>query len=137
MKKFYKSAICIVVCLSLICGSSLVSFAGSGTVSYSRYTITYTTSSSNIYMKATDCSDAYYKFKGSACCTAKNGNTIYRYDIEGGNGTHLSYCVIDNEGPRVGCTFTNDYSSYNSMGFQRTTNLNNGFTTLITFGYKI
>ena len=125
------------LCLTLAGGSSLISLAASGTVSYSRYTITYTTSSGNIYMKAADCSDAYYKFKGYACCTAKDGSAIYKYPIEGGNGTHLSYCVIDNQKPRVGCTFTNDYPAYNTMGFQRTTNLNNGFTTLITFGYKI
>ncbi len=139
MKKIAnKRVICAVLCIVMVLGMSMTSLAYGGSYTCGKHNIAYSTSSTNIYMVATQCSDAYYQFKGTACCTNKAGTAIYKWDIYGGNGVgKASNCEVYNQGPRSGCVFTNDMSSWNSMSLRRTTNLNNGFSSIYTFKYKI
>ena len=77
MKNNKKRIICIVLCLTLMFGSSLSAMAASGTVSYSKYSIKYNTSSTRIYMTTGNCNDAYYQLKGKRHCLNASCNNPF------------------------------------------------------------
>ena len=136
MKKFTKTTLCVVLSLALMLGSSLTSMAANGTVSYSKHTIKYNTSSTRVYMTANNCGDAFYQFRGTACISRTDRVEYKSQPLDGGNGIWKSSTCVSDEGVYKYNLFSNKIPEINKMKFERTTNQLKGFTTLIQFSYR-
>lgn len=140
MNRIKKTVVCLALCMVMLLGSSLTSFAASGTNTYSKYSVSYSTSSTKITMTARNTGDAYYQLSGYACVKKTSGTTIDRQSLLAGNGgigLQKTASFTLSEQPWSKYSFSNAYSSYNKMNLKRSTDLTKGFTTIWSFSYKI
>ena len=88
MRKLTKTILSLVLCLSLMLGSSVSSMAASGTISLSGYKIVYNTSSASVKLTATGFnSNSYvYAVKANAYQVSANGTKCYTKSFESYRG---------------------------------------------------